>query len=185
MFNIWLQKLNKLKTKTMLISRAESPPEIKIKIGTTEVEQVKTFTYLGQMITEDGKSEKEIIRRISISKGIFNKMSKGVLCNKQINLKTRKRILTCYVWSTLLYGADTWTLNKEMINKLEALEMWCYRKMLKISWYNKISNEEVLKQMNEKRRILNTIKAKKLKLFGPILLNQPSRIKSFVKSSAS
>ena len=74
-----------------------------------------------------------------------------------------------YVWSTLLYGADTWTLNKEMVRRLEAFEMWCFRRMKKISWYDKISNDEVLKQVHEKRKILTTIKMKKLKLFGHII----------------
>ena len=96
-------------------------------------------------------------------------MSKSVLCRKEISLKTRKRILTCFVWSTLLYGADTWTLNTEMIKRLTAFEMWCYRRMQKIAWYNKISNEDVLKQVDEKRRLVTSIKIKKMKLFGHIV----------------
>ena len=162
-------KMNAKKTKSMVISRKEAKPRIKIKIGQTDIEQVDNFIYLGQMITEDGRSDKEIIRRISIAKGIFNKMSKNVLCKKETSLKTRKRILTCYVWSTLLYGADTWTLNTEMIKRLSAFEMWCYRKMLRISWYDKISNEEVLKWIKEKRTLVTSIKIKKLKLFGHIV----------------
>ena len=58
---------------------------------------------------------------------------KDVLKSTKIPLNTRKRILQCYVWSTLLYGAETWTITKVMKTRIEAFELWDYRRMLKIS----------------------------------------------------
>ncbi|XP_076384113.1 uncharacterized protein LOC143261929 [Megalopta genalis] len=59
-----------------------------------------------------------------------------------------KRVLKRYVWSILLYGCETWVLEITMLNKLEAFEMWCYRRILKISWVSHTSNEDVLRMMN-------------------------------------
>ena len=72
------------------------------------------------------------------------------------------------MWSTLQYGAETLTISKTMADRLSAFEMWCYRRMLRISWTDKIKNEKVLRKINIKNRLLNTIKTKKLKYFGHI-----------------
>ena len=72
-------------------------------------------------------------------------MSK-VLKSKKIALNTRKGILQCYIWSTLQYGFETWTITESMAKRLSAFEMWCYQRMLRISWTKKVSNEEVLER---------------------------------------
>ena len=87
------------------------------------------------------RSEKEIIRRIEIARTVFNCMT-NVLTSKNISLHTRKRIVKCYIWTTLLYGCETWTLVPVCVKKLQAFEMWVYRKLLKISWTQKLTNAE-------------------------------------------
>ncbi|KAG1656286.1 MAM and LDL-receptor class A domain-containing protein 2 [Nymphon striatum] len=88
---------------------------------------------LGQMLHEDGSSDAEIKRRIAIARNNFAKMS-NCLCNRQLNIQTRLRILKCYIWSTLLYGGETWTINDTMLKKINALEMWFYRRMQRVPW---------------------------------------------------
>jgi hypothetical protein len=73
---------------------------------------------------------------------------KCVLCSKHADIKTRKRILKFYIWTTLSYGSETRTLSNRMIKSVNATEMWFYRKMQKISWTEKVKNDEVLKQMS-------------------------------------
>ena len=94
---------------------------------------------------------------------------KTLLCNDRLNLTTRLRTLKAYVWATLLYGAETWTLNKTLKRKLEATEMWFYRRMLRISWVDRISNEEVLRRMNTSRMLLASIRKRQLNFLGHIL----------------
>ena len=62
----------------------------------------------------------------------------------------KKRILKCYIFSILTYGCETWTVNKSNIKKITAFEQWCNRRMLKISWTQKLSNNEVLNKCGVK-----------------------------------
>ena len=67
----------------------------------------------------------------------------------------RKRLLNCYVFSVLKYDCESWTVNKNLmkrINTFEQWSQWCYRMMLKISWKNKVPNTEVLKRVGEKEQ---------------------------------
>ena len=161
-------KMNAKKTKSMIITKKVDKPSININIDGVQIEQVTSFPYLGQNITEDGKCDNEIKRRIGIAKTTFSKLSK-VLTSRKIPLDTRKRILQCYVWSTLQYGVETWTISRYMWKRLSAFELWTYRRMLRISWTEKITNEEVLKRVNIKKRLMTIIQTKKLKYFGHIV----------------
>ena len=78
--------------------------------------------------------------------------------SRHISSELRSHITKCYISSTLLYGAETWTLIKVTSDKLEALEMWLYRRMLRITWKEHKINGEVLHKMKTKRSLLNTIK---------------------------
>lgn len=164
-------KMNAKKTKTMVISKRGDPTQIKIRVDGTEIEQVQKFIYLGHKVTEDARTEEEIKRRIGIARTAFSKMIK-TLTKPQIPLKTRKRILQCYIWSTLLYAAETWTTTKATRERLCAFEMWCYRKMLNIKWTDRIRNEEVIRRINIKERLLKIIKKRTLKFFGHTIRKQ-------------
>jgi len=72
----------------------------------------------------------------------------------------KKRVMTL-VWSTLLYGYETWTLRKEDIRRLDAVEMWMWRRMERVSWMDKITNEEILNKVGEKRQLISVIKNRK------------------------
>jgi hypothetical protein len=74
-----------------------------------------------------------------------------------------------YIWSLALYGAETWTLRKVDQKYLESFEMWCWRRMEKISWTDRVRNEEVLHRVKEERNILHTIKRIKANWIGHIL----------------
>ncbi|MGP1933413.1 MAG: hypothetical protein ACTS8P_01905, partial [Arsenophonus sp. NC-XBC3-MAG3] len=81
--------------------------------------------------------------RIAIAKEAFNKNEK-LLCGP-LNKELSKRLAKCYIWSVALYGAETWTLRKEDEKRIEALEMWIWRRMEGIKWNDKVRNEEVLR----------------------------------------
>jgi hypothetical protein len=75
----------------------------------------------------------------------------------------------CYIWSIALYGAESWTFRKVDQKYLESFEMWCWRRMEKVSWTDRVTNREVLHSVKEERTILCTIKGRKAKWIGHIL----------------
>jgi hypothetical protein len=79
------------------------------------------------------------------------------------------KIVKCYIWGIALYGAETWILQKVDRKYLESFEMWCWRRMEKISWTDLVRNEEVLHRFKEERNILYTIKRRKANWIGNIL----------------
>ena len=82
---------------------------------------------------------------------------------------TKKRIMKCLVQSVALYAAETWTLTQTDRRRLKAFEMQIWRRIGKISWLDKVTNEEVLKRVNEDRQILKSIWQRKHRCFGHVL----------------
>ena len=114
--------INIQKTKCMRISRLKRERMLKLIINKQNIEQVKSFVYLGHLITDDGKCIQEIKRRIELARNTFAKIQ-SIISSRKLTIETRKRLIKCYVWSTMLYGAETWTLNKEAEKKIEIFEM--------------------------------------------------------------
>ena len=91
----------------------------------------------------------------------------NILENRKIKLVTRKRILKSYVWPVLLYGCDAWKISKNMEEKLASLELWFYRRMLKVSWIDKESNEVMAERAETYRSLIKMITKRQLS-FGHI-----------------
>ena len=132
------------------------------------MKQAQNSIYLGRLITQNGKCDEEVKRRISIVKNYFIKLE-HVLKNRKIGLKLRKRILDCYVIPILTYGCEAWTLNSEMTRRLEARELWMYRRMIRISFSQHMSNQEVLRKVEADRSLFKNIRKRKLEFLGHIL----------------
>ena len=100
-------------------------------------------------------------------KAAFNK--KRALFIGTLDLEMRKKLVKCYIWSMAFYGAENWTLRATDQKHLESFEMWCWRRMEKISWTDHVRNEELLLRVNEQRNILHEIRKRKAKWIGHIL----------------
>ena len=86
-----------------------------------------------------------------------------------MDLELRKKLVQCYIWSIALYGAETWTLRAADQKHLESNEMWSWRGMEKISWTDRVRNEEVLLGAKEQGNILHEISKRKANWIGHIL----------------
>jgi hypothetical protein len=102
-----------------------------------------------------------------MAKAAFNK--KKTLFTSKLDLNLRKKLEKCYIRSMALYGAETWTLRAADQKYLESSEMWCWRRMEKISWTDHVRNEEVLLTVNEQGNILHEIRKWKANWIGHIL----------------
>ena len=121
---------------------------VKLLIDGYQIEQVSSFCYLGSMITEDGRSEKAIKCRIGMAKSKFYDNLK--IFTGQLSTTTKKKMIKSLVWSVALYAAEAWTMRKVDTQRLEAFEMWCWRKMFKISYKEHVTNNEVLSKGKRK-----------------------------------
>ena len=163
--------MNIKKTKTMVISRKAEIPQVNIAVNNNILEQVKQFTYLGLNLYEDGKNSGEVRRRIGMAKTKFTQMHK-VFTSRKISLATKLRLVKCYVYSSLLYCCETWTLYLDDIKRLAAFEMWIYRRLGRIPWTEKRTNQYVLNHLNVTKSLMKDIKSRKLKYFGHIKRHQ-------------
>ena len=102
-----------------------------------------------------------------MAKAAFN--NKKNLFTSKLDSNLRKKLVKCYFWSMSLYGAETWTLRATDQKRLESFEMWCWRRMEKISWTDRVRNEGVLLRVNKQRNILHEIRKRKANWIGHIL----------------
>jgi hypothetical protein len=102
-----------------------------------------------------------------MAKAVFNK--KKTLFTSKLDLNLRRKLVKCYIWNMALYGAETWTLHLADQKYLESFEMWCWRRVEKVSWTNHVRNEEVLLRVKEQRSILREIRKRKANGIGHIL----------------
>jgi hypothetical protein len=131
-------EMNVEKTKVMRISRKPFP--VKIVIDQKQLENVEYFKYLGSILTNDGRCTCEVKCRIAMARAVFNK--KRIIFTSTMELELRKKLEKCYIWSIALYGAETWTLRAVDHILLESFEMWCWRRIEKISWNEEVSCEK-------------------------------------------
>ena len=111
----------------MVFSKASHIPTCNIHVHGKIQEQVNLCVCFGSQFTSDARCEKEIRRRIGIAKFAFTSMSK-LLTSRDIHMTVRIKVMGCYVWSTLLYGCETWTIYvAKQKKKLVAFEIWLYR----------------------------------------------------------
>ena len=152
-------KINIKKTKVMKIGKL--PSNLRISINGQILEQVTEFKYLGSVLCESGRCSKEIRTRIGMAKNAF--MKRKELFTRRKNLNLKKRLVKSLVCSILLYASEAWTIMKSDTNRLEAFEMWCRRRILKIKWTDRISNEIVLETVGEERKLIGVIQNRKRK----------------------
>ena len=105
--------------------------------------------------------------RIALAKDAFNKRKE--LLTEGLGKKLKKRMVKMLIWPVVLYGCETWTLLEEEIDRLQALEMWLWRGIEKISWRDRVSNQDVLIKVDERRCLMRTIWQRKKNWIGHVL----------------
>ena len=130
-FNNYNMKINIGKTKAIACRTKSGNKRLNIKIGNENEGEISEFCYLGNKITRNSRCNADIRSRIGQAKKVFATIPQLLVSNK--DLKVRKKLLKACIWSVVLYGCEAWTVGKRERRRLEDFEMWCYRKLLKIS----------------------------------------------------
>ena len=86
--------------------------------------------------------------------------------DKSITLQLKIKLVKCLTWTVMTYSTEGWTLKAKQIKKIQSAEMWFYRRMLRVSWIEKRTDESILKELCMKRELVNFIKKRKLSFIG-------------------
>ena len=135
-------KFNIQKTKIMA-----SVPITSWQIGGETVETVTDFILGGSKITVDGNCSQEIKRRLLLGRKVMTNVD-SILKSRDITLPTKARLVEAVVFPVVMYGCESWTIKKAEHQKIDAFEWWCWRRLLRVPWTSRRSNQSFLKEMS-------------------------------------
>ena len=135
-------KLNILKTKIMA-----SGPITLWQIDGETVETVADFIFLGSKITADGDYSHEIKRRLLLGRKVMTNLD-SILKSRDITLPTKVCLVEAMGFPVVMYGCENWTIKKAEHRKIDAFELWCWRRLLRVPWTARRSNQSILKEIS-------------------------------------
>ena len=135
-------KLNIQKTKIMA-----SGPITSWEIGGETVETVADFIFLGSKITANGDCSHEIKRHLFLGRKVITNLD-SILKSRDITLPTKVRLVKAKVFPVVLYGCESWTIKKAECQIIDAFELWCWRRLLRVPWTARRSNQPILKEIS-------------------------------------
>ena len=129
-------KLNIQKTKIM----ASSP----ITSWQIDMETVADFIFLGSKITADGDCSHEIKRRLLLGRKVMTNLD-NILKSRDITFPTKVCLVKALAFPVVIYGCESWTINKAERGRIDAFELWCWRRLFRVPWTARRSNQSILK----------------------------------------
>ena len=167
--------------KTKLMTNNANGISIDIRINGEKLDEVDSFKYLGAFVTDQG-SKPEALSRIAQTTAALARL-KTIWNNKYISLSSEIRLMRSLVISVLLYACETWTLTADILKKLQATEMRCFRKLLGISYRDHI-RDRIRQAIGPYDDILTIVKERKLKWFGHVPRSSGLAKFDFTRNSA-
>ena len=116
-----------------------SGPITSLEISGETVERVSDFIFLGSKITADGDCSHEIKRRLLLGRKVMTNLD-STLKSRDITLSTKVCLVKAMVFSVVVYGCESWTVKKAEHQKIDASEVWCWRRLFRVSWTARRSN---------------------------------------------
>ena len=127
--------------KTTLMTNKTNGINTEITVNGQKLQTVASFKYLGSIITDDG-SKPETLSGIAQTTAALTRL-KPVWNDRSISVSSKIQLMRSLVTSIYLYACDSWTFTADLQRRMLAIEMWCYRKILRISYKDRVTNEEV------------------------------------------
>ena len=153
-------KLNIQKTKIMA-----SGPITSWEIDGETVETVTDFNFGGSKITADGDCSHEIKRRLFLGRKVMINLD-SILKSRDTTLPTKVHLVKAMVFPVVMYGYDSWTVKKAERRKIDAFELWCWRRLLRVPWTVRRSNQSILKEISPGCSLEGLMLKLKLQYFG-------------------
>ena len=156
-------KLNIQKTKIMA-----SGPITSWEIDGETVETVSDFIFLGSKITADGDCSHEIKRRLLLGRKVMTNLD-SIFKSRDITLPTKVRLVKAMVFPVVMYGCESWTIKKAECRRIDAFELWCWRRLLRVPWTARRSNQSILKEISPGISLEGMMLKLKLQYFGHLM----------------
>ena len=135
-------KLNIQETKIMV-----SGPITSWQINGETVETMADFIFLGSKITADGDCSYEIKRRLLLGRKVMANLD-SILKSRDVTLSTKVQLVKAMVFPVIMYGCESWTIKKAECRRINAFELWCWRRLLRVPWTARRSNQSILKEIS-------------------------------------
>ena len=156
-------KLNIQKTNIMA-----SGPIISWQIDGETVETVADFIFLGSKITADGDCSHEIKRCLLLGRRVMTNLD-SILKSRDITLSTKVHLLKAIAFPVVMYGCESWTIKKVECRRIDAFELWCWRRLLRVPWTARRSNQSILKETSPGCSLEGLMLKLKLQYFGHLM----------------
>ena len=156
-------KLNIQKTKIMA-----SGPITSWQIDGETVETVADFIFWGSKITADGDCSREIKRHLLLGRKVMTNLD-SILKSKDITLLTKVPLVKAMVFPVVMYGCESWTIKKAEHQRIDAFELWCWRRLSRVPWTARRSNQSILKEISPGCSLEGLILKLKLQNFGHLM----------------
>ena len=132
------------------------------------METVRGFIFLGSNITADGDCSHGIKRRLLLGRKAMMKLD-SILKSKDITLSRKVRLVKAMVSPVVKYGCESWTIKKAELRKIDAFELWCWRRLLRVPWTARRSNQSILKEISPEYSLEGMMLKLKLQYFGHLM----------------
>ena len=156
-------RLNFQKTKVMA-----SGPITSWQIDGETVKTVADFVFLGSKITADGDCSHEIKRRLLLVRKAMTNLE-SILKSRDITLPTKVCLVKAMVFPIVLYGFESWTIKKAEHQRIDAFELWCWRRLLRVPWTAQRSNQSILKEISLEYSLEGLMLKLKPQYFGHLM----------------
>ena len=146
---------------------ASGPTPSRLIDGET-VETVAGFIFLGSKMTADGDCSHEIKRCLLLGRKVMTNLD-SILESRDITLPTKVRLVKTVVFPVLMYGCESWTVKKAEHRRIDAFELWCWRRLLRVPWTARRSNQSILKEISRGCSFKGLMLKLKLQYFGHLM----------------
>ena len=132
------------------------------------METVTDFRFLGSKITADGDCRHEIKRYLSLGRKAMTNLD-SILKSRYIILPTKVHLVKAMVFPVVMYGCESWTIKKVEHQRIDAFELWCWRRLLRVLWTAKRSNQSILKEISPEYSLEGLMLKLKLQYFRHLM----------------
>ena len=132
------------------------------------LETVSDFIFGGSKITADGDCSYEIKRRLFLGRKAMTYLD-SILKSRDITLPTKVRLVKAVVFPVVMYGCENWTIEKAEHQRIDAFELWCWRRLLRVPWTTRRSNQSILKEINPEYSLEGLMLKLKLQYSGYLM----------------